>query len=104
MQSIEERLSRIESALAILVERQQLCDWYTTQQVAWLLGKAVYTVREHCRLGRIRAEKRHSGRGAHPAWVVSHGELLRYQREGLLSPNRPAGPVQALGQTHEKFP
>ena len=35
-------------------------------------------------LGRIRAETRLSGRGAHPAWCISHQELLRYQREGSL--------------------
>jgi hypothetical protein len=32
----------------------------------------------------VHAEKRKSGRGPHPAWVISHSELLRFQREGLL--------------------
>jgi hypothetical protein len=52
--------------------------------LARLLGKAEFTVREWCLLGRIRAEKRQSGRGAFPAWVIAHEELLRYQKEGLL--------------------
>ncbi len=88
--TVEERLDKIEELLLVLVERQQVRDWYTTEQVAQLVKKAEFTVREWCRLGRIRAEKRHSGRGAHPAWVVSHQELLRYQREGLLPDLRPA--------------
>jgi hypothetical protein len=88
--TVDERLDQIEELLLVLVERQQVRDWYTTEQVAQLVKKAEFTVREWCRLGRIRAEKRHSGRGAHPAWVVSHQELLRYQREGLLPDLRPA--------------
>jgi hypothetical protein len=48
------------------------------------VGKAPFTVREWCRLDRIKAEKRRSGRGAYPQWVISHTELERYQREGLL--------------------
>jgi hypothetical protein len=88
--TVEERLDKIEGLLLVLVERQQVRDWYTTEQVAQLVKEAEFTVREWCRLGRIRAEKRHSGRGAHPAWVVSHQELLRYQREGLLPDLRPA--------------
>ena len=36
------------------------------------------------RHGRIRAEKRQSGRGKHCDWVIAHDELLRYRREGLL--------------------
>lgn len=36
------------------------------------------------RLGRINAEKRNNGRGPFRSWVVSHAELLRYRREGLL--------------------
>ena len=81
---LRERLERIESLLALLVERQQTREWYTTEELARLLGKAEFTVREWCRLGRIRAVKRQSGRGAHPAWVISHEELRRYQKEGLL--------------------
>ena len=75
---------KIEAMLAVLVERQTVRDWYTTEQVAQFVGKAEFTVREWCRLGRLKAEKRMSGRGAYPAWVISHAELLRYQREGLL--------------------
>jgi len=41
-------------------------------------------VRNYCRLGRLRAAKKRSGRGAHPEWVLSHEELERYRKEGLL--------------------
>lgn len=82
--TIEERLENIEVMLAALVERQMVKDWYSAPEFAQLLGKAEFTVREWCRLGRIRAEKRLSGRGAFAAWCISHLELLRYQREGLL--------------------
>lgn len=82
--TLDERLERIESLLAVLVERQTVRDWYSIEEFSRLVGKAEFTCREWCRLGRIHAEKRQSGRGAHAAWVVSHAELLRYQREGLL--------------------
>ena len=88
---IDERLERFESMLAVLVARQTVQEWYTTEQFAQLVGKAEFTVREWCRLGRIRAEKRCSGRGKHQSWAVSHAELLRIQREGLL----PGGPARA---------
>jgi Helix-turn-helix domain len=78
------RLARIESMLGALVERESIREWYSTEQFARLVGKAEFTVREYARLGRIHAEKRQSGRGAHPAWVISHAELLRFQRDGLL--------------------
>ena len=89
--TIEERLDRIEAMLAVLVERQTVREWYTTEQVAQLVGKSEFTVREWCRLGRIHAEKRRTGRGAHPAWIISHEELQRFQREGLLPLNGHAG-------------
>lgn len=78
------RLDRIESLLAALLERETIKDYYSTDEFARLVGKAEFTVREWARLGRIHAQKRQSGRGAHPAWVVSHLELLRYRKEGLL--------------------
>ncbi len=82
--TLEERLERIESMLVVLVERQTVKDWYSVDELAQLVGKAEFTVREWCRLGRIKAEKQLSGRGAFPAWCISHQELLRYQREGLI--------------------
>jgi len=82
---IETRLAKIESLLAVLVERETAKEWYTTEEFAKIVGKAEFTVREWCRHGRVAAEKRNSGRGPFAAWVVSHQELLRYQREGLLS-------------------
>lgn len=87
---LDGRLSRIERMLAVLVERQQVKDWYTTQEFAEAVGKAEFTIREYCRLGRLRAEKRQSGRGSHPQWVLSHAELDRYRRNGLLPIQRPA--------------
>lgn len=84
MTSVEERLERIESMLEMLVGQQTIRDWYSTEQVAEIVGKSEFTVREWARLGRIRAEKQKSGRGAYASWVVSHAELLRYQAEGLL--------------------
>lgn len=82
--TIEERLENIEAKLDALVERQTVREWYSVEEFARLLHKAEFTVREWCRLGRIHAEKKGSGRGAFPAWCISHQELLRYQREGLL--------------------
>jgi hypothetical protein len=86
--SIDERLDRIESLLAALVQRQAVKDWYEIEEFSALVNKACFTCREWARLGRIRAEKKNDGRGPHARWVVSHQELLRYQREGLL-PARP---------------
>jgi Helix-turn-helix domain len=81
---MEERLEKIECLLVALVERQQVREWYSIEEFARIVGRAEFTCREWCRHGRIRAEKRLSGRGAYPAWVISHDELLRFQREGLL--------------------
>ncbi|HZZ78894.1 MAG TPA: hypothetical protein VFE62_10275 [Gemmataceae bacterium] len=85
--TLEERLEKIETLLAVLVERQQLREWYSVEEFARIVGRAEFTCREWCRHARIKAEKRLSGRGAFTSWVISHEELLRYQREGL----RPIG-------------
>lgn len=78
------RLDRIESMLGRLVEKQSVKDWYTTEEVAALVNKNEYTVREWCRLGRVRGEKKGSGRGKYQSWVISHAELQRIQKAGLL--------------------
>lgn len=82
--TIDERLDRIEAMLTSLVERERTREFYSTDEFARLVGKREFTVREWARLGRIHAQKRRSGRGAFAAWVISHQELLRYQKEGLL--------------------
>jgi hypothetical protein len=81
---LREQLGRMEVSLAVLVERQTVKDWYTTEEAAKALGKADFTVREWCRQGRVHAKKKGSGRGMYQSWVISHAELQRIQREGLL--------------------
>jgi hypothetical protein len=81
---LNERLRRIESALDTLVRQRVVKEWYTTTEAAKLLGKAEFTVREWCRLGRVHAEKRACGRGYTQEWIIAHEELLRIQNHGLL--------------------
>jgi hypothetical protein len=81
------RLDRIEKKLDALTRQQQPAkEWYTTSEVAELLGNAEFTVREWCRLGRIYAEKRETGRGTSKTWKISAEEISRIQNEGLLLP------------------
>ncbi len=88
--SLEERLDRLEKLLLVLVERQQVREWYSVEEFARIVGRAPFTVRQWANTGRIVASKKESGRGAHASWAISHQELLRFQREGLLPVRRPA--------------
>jgi hypothetical protein len=88
MQEIEDRLARIEAMLTQLIEKQAVKEFYTPEEFARLVGREAFTCREYCRLGRIRALKKASGRGKHASWVISHDELLRFQKEGLLPDRR----------------
>ena len=81
---IIERLDRIEDTLRTLMKQRTIKEGYSTAEVAEILGKAEFTVREWCRNGRIWAEKRQCGRGASKEWTISHEELTRIQNEGLL--------------------
>jgi len=99
--SLEQRLDKIEQLLLVLVERQQVREWYSTAEFARAVGKAEFTIRQYCRLGRLHAEKRHSGRGAYPQWVLSHAELERFQREGLVPVPRPLSAETREGSSRE---
>jgi hypothetical protein len=81
---IAERLGRIESALAELLRHKTVKEWYTTSEVAELLDRSDYTIREYCRVGRIRAKKKLCGRGKGGEWIISHEELTRLRNEGPL--------------------
>ncbi len=87
------RLTKIETLLASLVEQRTVKEWFSTAEVASILGKAEFTVREWCRLGRVHAEKKKSGRGVAGEWIVSHAELTRIRNEGLLPDSRAFRPI-----------
>jgi hypothetical protein len=81
---ILDRLERIEAALKTLLELRTVKDFYSTEEVAAILGKAEFTIREYCRRHRVNAVKQGSGRGKYQAWRISQEELERIQRHGLL--------------------
>lgn len=82
-QEILERLERIETALNTIVDQRTIKEFHKTLEVARILGKAEFTVREWCRLGRVLAEKRPCRRGTTKEWIISHAELQRVRNEGL---------------------
>lgn len=84
--AVHDRLKWIEEALQTLLQQRVVQKWYSTADLAKILGRAEFTVREWCRLRRIRAEKRPCGRGNSKEWMISHEELERVQAEGLLLP------------------
>ena len=84
---IRERLERIEQALGWIYHKQSssaVKEHYTIAEFAELNRRAEYTCREWARTGRIKATKCFHGHGRYKTWVVSHEELLRFRREGLL--------------------
>lgn len=69
------------------IERRQgeaaVKEWYTIPEAAERLKLAVWTVRQACNQGRIRAEKQRFGRGGEGQWRIPHDEISRIQKEGL---------------------
>ncbi len=90
LNAIEDRLSRMETILDAYCRHQIVQEWYSTEQFARLVDKAEYTVREWCRQGRIKAEKRTGGRGTTLEWRIPHAELVRYRNDGLRPLPRPS--------------
>ena len=84
IESLDQRLTRIEELLSKLIDTKVRKDYYSTAEIARLLSRAEFTVREWARNGRIWAEKRQCGRGNTKEWMISHEELERIQNEGLL--------------------
>ena len=79
------KLANIEVLLQqVISAKVPTQNYYSTADAAKILGRAEWTIREHCRLGRVHAEKRASGRGAAKEWMISAEELRRIKSEGLL--------------------
>jgi hypothetical protein len=68
----------------LLVDQKKVREYYSVDQAAECLGRRPFTVREWCRLRRINAEKRKTGRGRSTEWAISRAELSRIEKEGLL--------------------
>jgi hypothetical protein len=81
---ILEGVNRLHAKMDCLVVHRVPKEWYTTAEIATLVKREPFTVREWCRHHRVHAEKRAAGRGKHKEWMISHDELLRFQNEGLL--------------------
>lgn len=83
------RIGELEKAVNLIRQHQEdeapVKDWYTVTELAGILGKAEFTVREWCRQGRVYASKRACGRGNSQEWIVSREEVDRIRNEGLLS-------------------
>lgn len=90
--AVQEMIERIASLEQVIAELREIItqqnrpakESYSTAEIASILGRKPYTVREWCRLRRINADKAMCGRGCEEEWRVSHEELLRIQNEGLL--------------------
>jgi Helix-turn-helix domain len=79
-----EMRSMLAQILGMLAQPMETREWYPVEEVAAMLGKNTYTVREWCRLGRINATKRSERRGGTELWNISAAEIARYKDEGLL--------------------
>jgi hypothetical protein len=76
--------AKLDAVLEVVRGRPTVKEFYSTQEVAGLLGRDMFTVREWARLGRIHAVKRATGRGSSAAWAIPHHELERIRNHGLL--------------------
>lgn len=81
--TIEERLERIESLLSKLVEKEPAKEAYSVADVAKIVGRSQFQVREWCRLGRIKAQKKACGRSRAKEWMIPADELAAYRSYGL---------------------
>lgn len=84
LEEVIRRLEAIEQGVRLLVDQRAVRDFYSIAEFAKIVGRSEFTCREWCRLGRVHGLKKRNGRGLSAEWVVSHEELLRFRREGLL--------------------
>jgi hypothetical protein len=83
MGNLEERLTLVSQGIG---DHQLLKEWYSTSELAELVKKSDFTVREKwCNQGRIACEKDpDSGK-----WRIPGDEVRRLQNGGALLPRQP---------------
>jgi excisionase family DNA binding protein len=82
IEEILAKLRAIEAGLELLQEERTSKEWYTTAEIASVLNRSEYTVREWCRKNQVPAEKTANGRD----WIVSHQTLQRLKNRELPLP------------------
>jgi hypothetical protein len=89
--SMSEELRLLRTEVVALRERPAVPPtprtYYSVEEVATMLERSAYTVREWCRNGQVNAIKRAERRGAGMLWSISAEEVARYRNEGLLPIN-----------------
>ncbi|QDV33693.1 helix-turn-helix domain-containing protein [Tautonia plasticadhaerens] len=84
---IESKLDELILMVRMLdskLARQTIKEVYSTEEFAELAGLKPKTVRDYCAEGRLKGTKKRSGHGRSKEWAISHAELERFQRDGLL--------------------
>lgn len=75
--------SKIDDMRALIKDQRTIKDWYSVNEVAAIVKRAAWTVREWCRDGRIDARKRETGRGDTLDWEIPRTGLEHYREHGL---------------------
>jgi Helix-turn-helix domain len=75
---LDTRVAKLQASFEESANRK---EWYSVPEAAKELGKSEFTVREWCRLDRVNAHKRESGRSAKREWMISHQELEHFRFE-----------------------
>lgn len=91
VEEIRYRLERIEKALVgksgeAGVVPSSTREWFNTKEAAQALGLAVWTTRNHLRLGRIVGVRASTKRGEDREWRVSRTEIIHILEHGLRPP------------------
>ena len=84
IEQVVEELRLLKEMVQELVQKRTIKDFYSVEELARALGKAPWTIRNYCRLGRINALQRKCGRGRSKEWMISHEELERIRNHGFL--------------------
>lgn len=80
LRPVLEKLERIEKRLAQSVKKST----YTVEEVALILGKSPWTVRQYCNERRVSGAYKVPGRGTSGEWRIPEEGLEQLRNEGPL--------------------